>query len=395
MHPARLRIHPGGGSRAPGSRPSRQPAPRLSGRPGGDTGGRAPRLPRSFHCESTWRKLAKLVSRWLLRASREVPRINLRRRRFQVAPARPRLGGVGSEAGAERGAGCAPGAAWRAPRRSDPGGRLLPGRCARPRPLCPRSPRPGPAPPRSRPSGVLFGPGGSRPGGARRGDRYGDAGAHGGGVGPGPLPCGSPPPPRGAGPRGPGRERRGRAPGRPLPVGRWLCVSGPARPEAPASHPGDGSAESAVPAAARAGPGRREAVRGAGRPPAFLAEKAAGGGRTSPAKGRRLQRAPRTPPHGAPRDFATRPATHCIQRPLGWTHFLNEKQNRRVDARRLRRGQRRRAHVRPARAKGRVFANGAPSGPRDAGSFPMDHDRPQATGAGEGGGVGWERPRGT
>lgn len=177
MHPARRRMHPGGGSRAPGSRPSGQPAPRLSGGPGGDTGGRAPCLARSFHFESTLRKFAKLVSRWLLLASREVPRINLRWRRLQVAPAGARLGGVGSGARRARGGGCAPGAAWRAPRRSDPSGRLLPGRCARPRPLCPRSPRPGPAPPRPWPSSVLFGPGGSRPGGARRGDRYGDAGA--------------------------------------------------------------------------------------------------------------------------------------------------------------------------------------------------------------------------
>lgn len=86
MHPARLRTHPagpGGGSRAPGARPSRQPAPRLSGGPGGDTGGRAPCLPRSFHVESTLRKFAKLVSRWLLLAAREVPRINLRWRRLQ------------------------------------------------------------------------------------------------------------------------------------------------------------------------------------------------------------------------------------------------------------------------------------------------------------------------
>ena len=74
MHPARLRIHParpGGGSRAPGAGPSGRLAPRLPGGPGGDTGGRAPGLPRSFHFKSTLRKFAKLVSRWLLRASRE------------------------------------------------------------------------------------------------------------------------------------------------------------------------------------------------------------------------------------------------------------------------------------------------------------------------------------
>lgn len=74
MHPARLRIHParpGNGTREPGAGPSGRLAPRLPGGPGGDTGGRAPALPRSFHFESTLRKFAKLVSRWLLRPSQE------------------------------------------------------------------------------------------------------------------------------------------------------------------------------------------------------------------------------------------------------------------------------------------------------------------------------------
>lgn len=69
---------------------------------------------------------------------------------LQVAPALARQGGVGSRAGPERGEGCAPGAGWAAPRCSDPGGRLLPGRCARPAPpapaLSPPLARPGPAP---------------------------------------------------------------------------------------------------------------------------------------------------------------------------------------------------------------------------------------------------------
>lgn len=321
MHPARLRIHPGGGSRAPGSRPSRQPAPRLSGGPGGDTGGRAPCLARSFHFESTLRKFAKLVSRWLLLASREVPRINLRWRRLQVAPAGARLGGVGSEAGPARGGGCAPGTAWRAPRRSDPsGGCCLGGALARapsaralPAPARPR-PAPGPA-------AYCSARGGAGPE-VRAGEIAMETrGRSGGGGGAGPTPLRPPhPPPCGAGPRGPGRERRGWAPGRPLPVGRWLCLSGPARPKAPASHPvervrGDRRARR------RAG-WTREGRDGARcRAPACVTDGGGcwgAGGHTSPAKGRRLKR---PPPMELLRDFEPQPATNCIQMPLGWKHF--------------------------------------------------------------------------
>lgn len=173
-------------------------------------------------------------------------------------------GGVGSEAGPERGGGCAPGAAWRAPRRSDPSGRLLPGRCARPRPLCPRSPRPGPAPPRPWPSRVLFGPGGSRPGGARRGDRYGDAGAQRGrGWGRAHSPAASPPASLGGGAEGAGPGKAGLGPrgGRHQWGGGSACP-GPARPKAPASHPverarGDRCARRRAPRTRERGEGAR------------------------------------------------------------------------------------------------------------------------------------------
>lgn len=113
MHPAHLRIHParpGGGSRAPSAGPSGRPALCLPGGPGEDTGGRAPGLPLSFHFESTLRKFAKLVSRWLLRASREGAA-----HQPAAAPApggsrwpqhRLRWAGVGSWAGPGRGGGC-------------------------------------------------------------------------------------------------------------------------------------------------------------------------------------------------------------------------------------------------------------------------------------------------
>lgn len=214
MHPARLRIHParpGSGSRAPGAQPSGRPAPRLSGCPGGDTGGRAPGLTRSFHFESTLRKFAKLVSRWLLRASRE------------GAAHQPAVAAApGSSRWLRRELRQA---AWEAGRAQSRAGAALPERAGRTAPLRPRRPvaawavrstrapsarvlpAPGRARPRPRPRRALFSPGGSRPGGARREDRYGDAGAQPGrGWGPGPRPCGLPTQP----PRG-GRGLEGRA----------------------------------------------------------------------------------------------------------------------------------------------------------------------------------------
>lgn len=186
MHPARLRIHParpGGGSRAACAGPSGRLAPRLPGGPGGDTGGRAPGLPRSFHFESTLRKFAKLVSRWLLRASREGAA-----HQPAVAAALggsrwlPRwLGRAAWEAGrARRGARAA--LLERAgPHRAaeTPAAGCCLGGALGPRPQRPRSPRPwpGPAPPPAPPRIVQTGGPGGRPGGARRENRYGDAGA--------------------------------------------------------------------------------------------------------------------------------------------------------------------------------------------------------------------------
>jgi hypothetical protein len=120
-----------------------------------------------------------------------------------VAPARARPGGRGKRGGPRVGRGlrsrsglspAAPRRPWRLPAAwavrstSAPSARALPA--------------PGPAQPRPRPSSLLFGPWGSRPGGARRDDRYGDAGARPGlGLGRDLLPCGRPTrPPRGAGP---------------------------------------------------------------------------------------------------------------------------------------------------------------------------------------------------
>lgn len=156
MHPARLRIHParpGGGSRASDARPSGRPAPRLPGGPGGDTGGRAPSLPRSFHFESTLRKFAKLVSRWLLSASREgaahQPAVAAALGGSRWLPRG--LGRAAWETGrARRGRELRSRNGWAAPRGSDSGGRLLPGRCAEPAPplpaLSPPPARPRPAP---------------------------------------------------------------------------------------------------------------------------------------------------------------------------------------------------------------------------------------------------------
>lgn len=159
MHPAHLRIHParpGGGSRAPSAGPSGRPALCLPGGPGEDTGGRAPGLPLSFHFESTLRKFAKLVSRWLLRASREGAA-----HQPAAAPApggsrwpqhRLRWAGVGSWAGPGRGGGCDHHTARR-PRRRMAGWAV--GFASAPATLS--LPAPGPAPPP--PSRSLFNPG--------------------------------------------------------------------------------------------------------------------------------------------------------------------------------------------------------------------------------------------
>lgn len=257
MHPARLRIHParpGSGSRAPGSWPSGRPALRLPGRPGGDTGGRAPCLPRSFHFESTLRKFAKLVSRWLLLASQESA---AHQPALAAAPGGSRwlprgFGRAAWEARRARsGAGAAPPerAGSHRAAQTPAAGCCLGGALAR-APSARALPAPGPAQPRPWPRRVLFvpgGQGGSRPGGARLEDRYGDAGAQRRRRwGPVPLPSGLPT-------RLPGR--RGRAgkggagdPGRPLPVGRWLCSSWPGEAQSPRTPPlENGSAETAVP----------------------------------------------------------------------------------------------------------------------------------------------------
>lgn len=159
MHPAHLRIHParpGGGSRAPSAGPSGRPALSLPGGPGEDTGGRAPGLPLSFHFESTLRKFAKLVSRWLLRASREGAA-----HQPAAAPApggsrwpqhRLRWAGVGSWAGPGRGGGCDHHTARR-PRRRISGWAVSFASA----PATLSLPAPGPAPPP--PSRSLFNPG--------------------------------------------------------------------------------------------------------------------------------------------------------------------------------------------------------------------------------------------
>lgn len=212
----RGRLHPVPGPPGAASRP------RLPEAPGGHRPG-SPGLPRSFHFKSTLRKFAKLVSRWLLR----VP--GGRRAStcggggsgwFQVAPARARQGGVGSGAGPRRDPRLRSRSGTGRTARRDPSGRLLPGRCARP--ARPRS-RPGPARPRPA-RRVLFGPGGSRPGGARREDRYGDAGAQRRrGLRAGPSPAASPPGlPLGAGPKeDPGRERQAERRGAGWGRGSW------------------------------------------------------------------------------------------------------------------------------------------------------------------------------
>lgn len=249
MHPARLRIHParpGEGSRTPRAGPSGRPAPCLPGGPGGDTAGRAPGLRRSFHFESTLRKFAKLVSRWLLCASRE------------GAAHQPAVAAApGGSRWFQRGLGQA---AWEAGRARSRAGAALPERAGphraartpaagcclggalRQRPLCPRSPRPRPswAPPPA-PSRIVRPLGGAGPevrGGRIAMETLGRSRGEGRRLGP--LPCGLPTgPPRGAWPRDPGRERRGRgAPRRPLPVGRWLRWSRARRvPKLPPARP--------------------------------------------------------------------------------------------------------------------------------------------------------------
>lgn len=239
MHPAHLRIHParpGGGSRAPGAGPSERPAPCLPGGPDGDTGGHAPGLPRSFHFESTLRKFAKLVSRWLLRRPGRAPRINLRQQRLQAAPGGPGAGSARRawEAGRDQaGRGLSSGAVWAAPQRASQ--TLTAGCCLGgalgPRPSAGSLPAPGPAPPRPRPSRLLFYPGGSRPRGASRDDRYGDAGARPGRAGDlAHSPAASPPDLPGGGAEE--AARREAEPGPPA----WLCSSG-ARERSKASHP--------------------------------------------------------------------------------------------------------------------------------------------------------------
>lgn len=233
MHPARLRIHParpGGGSRAPGAQPSGRPAPRLSWGPGGDTGDRAPGLPRSFHFESTLRKFTKLVSRWLLLASRE------------GAAHQPALAAApGGSRWLPRGLGRA---AWKAGRAQSGAVAALPERagshraaqnpaagCCLGGALRPAPPLPALSPPPARPRPwlclVLFSPGGveSGSGGASREDRRiameTRGRSRGGDGGPAHSPAASPPGLPGGRGRGgrAGRERRG---WRPLSVGRWL-----------------------------------------------------------------------------------------------------------------------------------------------------------------------------
>lgn len=241
MHPARLRIHParpGEGSCAPRAGPSGRPAPCLPGGPGG----RAPGLPRSFHFENTLRKFAKLVSRWLLCASREgaahqpavaaaaggsrwLPR-GLRRAAWEAGRARGRAGAALPEpAGPHRAA------------QTPAAGCCLGGALGR-RPLGPRSPRPRPswAPPPAPPRIVQ--PGGGAGPEVRAGRIAMETPGRSRGR-PGPLPRGLPTrPSRGAGPREPGGERQGRgAPRRQLPVGRWLCGSRAGRgPKHPHPH---------------------------------------------------------------------------------------------------------------------------------------------------------------
>lgn len=217
MHPARLRIHParpGEGSCAPRAGPSGRPAPCLPGGPGG----RAPGLPRSFHFENTLRKFAKLVSRWLLCASREgaahqpavaaaaggsrwLPR-GLRRVAWEAGRARGRAGAALPEpAGPHRAA------------QTPAAGCCLGGALGR-RPLGPRSPRPRPswAPPPAPPRIVQ--PGGEparrcAPGGSlwRRRGAAGGGRAHSPAASPPDLPGG-----RGLGSRA-GKGRAGGPPG--------------------------------------------------------------------------------------------------------------------------------------------------------------------------------------
>lgn len=232
MHPARLRIHParpGGGSRASDARPSGRPAPRLPGGPGGDTGGRAPSLPRSFHFESTLRKFAKLVSRWLLSASREgaahQPAVAAALGGSRWLPRG--LGRAAWETGrARRGRELRSRNGWAAPRGSDSGGRLLPGRCAEPAPPLPAlsppparpRPAPGPAAYCSAPGGGGSWPWRCAPGGSlwRRG------GAAWAGVGARPTALRPPHPPPGL---GGGWRAEGTAPGK----GGWRPGAATAR----------------------------------------------------------------------------------------------------------------------------------------------------------------------
>lgn len=153
-------------------------------------------------------------------------------KQLQVAPARAPPGGVGSGAGPEKGGGCAPGADWAAPRRSDPGAGCCLGGALRPRPSARALPAPGPARPRPRPGLVLSRPGGSGPGGARPEDRYGDAGALPGRGRIGPAP-------RGAGPGQWGRERRGCGPRAAASSGGGGAALGvPGKPKDPQPQPG-------------------------------------------------------------------------------------------------------------------------------------------------------------
>lgn len=133
-------------------------------------------------------------------------------RQLQVAPARAPPGGVGSGAGPEPGGGCAPGAGWAAPRHSDPGGRRLPGRCALPAPpqpaFSPPPAGPGPAP---GPAAYCLALGGAdREVRAERIAMETRGRSRGGGEGQAHAPAFYPlSHPGGAGPRGPGWERRG------------------------------------------------------------------------------------------------------------------------------------------------------------------------------------------
>lgn len=219
MHPARLRIHParpGGASRGPGAGPSGRSAPCLPGGSGGDTGGRAPGLPRSFHFESTLVKFAKLVSRWLLRASREgaahqpavvaapsssrwLPR-GLRRAAWEAGRAPRRAGAALPEpTGPHRAAQTpAPAAAWAVRSARAP----LPA-------LSPPPARPGPAP---GPASYCPAPGGAGPEVRARRIAMETRESYRGGGGSGPLPGGRGP--------GSGAEKGGAAgPGQPPPVG--------------------------------------------------------------------------------------------------------------------------------------------------------------------------------